>query len=474
MAGGTGRRGNRKTRSHVVRYISADGLRAVPGRSVARHAVAAAERVIVVDVALRAGSRCLCASQRKARNTVVERSGVPALGRVAVDAIGGSKCRAGSGVYRVVGLLPGGQVTSGIAAVGGGNLQIVVVTDVAGGARHVGVAVGEQEARRGMVEDSVVPTDGVVTLRAVCGGERRARFRVHGIVGLLPGGQVAAGIAAVGGGNLQVVVVIDMAGGTGHVGMAVRERKSRGAVIKRCAQPTVELVTALTIPWCKSGPGGGVIRIRGVLPIFEVAGLASRGEAVEDACSGLLVVIVALDSRMSAEEREAVLVVTHLLDGDVPSLHRMALCAVRTHLSPMDVRMAIGAILANVGKDRLDVAGHAFHLLVHASERISGLVMVKLGNWANGAPSGGRVTVFAGNIQRAMRIASGFFLGRGRQRCWRGMRPSTKGFGGAGERQQSPESELDHNERIVLPSRNADTYRGSTVGKLVSFSGKRS
>jgi len=188
-----------------------------------------------------------------------------------------------------------------------------------------------------------------------------------------------------------------------------------------------------------------VIRIRGVLPIFEMAGLASIGEAVEDACSGLLVAIVALDGRVSAEEWETILVVTHLLDGDVPSLHRMALCAVRSHLSPMDVRMAIGAILANVGKDGLDVAGHTFYLLVHASERISSLVVVKFGNRANGAPSGGRVTVFAGNIQRAMRIASVFFLGRGRQRCWRGVRAGTRGFGGARERQQSPESELDQN-----------------------------
>ncbi len=110
MAGGAGRRGRREIRSHVVGDIAANGLRAVPSGSVAGHAIAAAERVVIVDMALGAGCGGMRASQSKSGNAMVECSGVPTFGRVAVGTVDRSKGRAGSGVYGIVGLLPGGQV----------------------------------------------------------------------------------------------------------------------------------------------------------------------------------------------------------------------------------------------------------------------------------------------------------------------------------------------------------------------------
>ena len=52
------------------------------------------------------------------------------------------------------------------------------------------------------------------------------------VVGFLPIGEVAAGIAAIGGSDLQIVVAVDMALRTLHRGMRVGQRESRGAVIK--------------------------------------------------------------------------------------------------------------------------------------------------------------------------------------------------------------------------------------------------
>ena len=49
-------------------------------------------------------------------------------------------------MHRIVGLLPGSQVATSIAAIGGSDLEVVIVIDVAGSAKHVGVAVGEEES----------------------------------------------------------------------------------------------------------------------------------------------------------------------------------------------------------------------------------------------------------------------------------------------------------------------------------------
>ena len=58
---------------------------------------------------------------------------------------------------------------------------------------------------------------------------------MYGIVGLLPGGQVALGTSAIGRGNREIVIVIDMAASARNVGVASRERKASGTVIELCA-----------------------------------------------------------------------------------------------------------------------------------------------------------------------------------------------------------------------------------------------
>jgi hypothetical protein len=52
------------------------------------------------------------------------------------------------------------------------------------------------------------------------------------IVGLLPGGQVTAGVTAIGGSNLKIVVVVDMATAAGNICVAGGQRETGGAVIE--------------------------------------------------------------------------------------------------------------------------------------------------------------------------------------------------------------------------------------------------
>jgi hypothetical protein len=202
--------------------------------------------------------------------------------------------------------------------------------------------------------------------------------------------------------------------------MPVGQRKACRAVIKRGAQPAVELVAALAIAGCKSRSRRRVWRIRGVLPVLQMAGVARGRKAQKYTCSSLLVTLFARHSGVCAQQWKPVLVVADRLHRDIPTLHRMALFAIGTHLPPVYVRVAISAVLSHVRENRLHVALHAFHFFMHAPQGITGLVVVKLRHRPDWTPTRRCVAVLAGNVQRRpMRIACRFLLG-GSQRCCRG------------------------------------------------------
>ena len=101
--------------------------------------------------------------------------------------------------------------------------QGVVIVDVALGAGSSRVRSGQGKAGGGVVEGSHIgPGNRIVALRAVCDGERRSRSGMHWIVCLLPRREVATGVAAIRGRDLEIVIVIDVAARAGDVGMAVR------------------------------------------------------------------------------------------------------------------------------------------------------------------------------------------------------------------------------------------------------------
>lgn len=120
--------------------------------------------------------------------------------------------------------------------------------------------------------------------------------------------------------------------------------------------------------------------------------------------------LVALHGSVSAQEWEAILVVLHLLNGDIPSLHGVTLGAVGAHLTAVNIGMTIRAILAHVGEDGLDVARDALHFFMHATQGVIGFVVIEFGNGADRAPTGGGVTVFARDGERTMGIAGRFLL----------------------------------------------------------------
>jgi hypothetical protein len=63
---------------------------------------------------------------------------------------------------------------------------------------------------------------------------------MNGVRGLLPGSQMASGISAIGRGDRQIVVVVDMAERASHVRVAVGEQEAGGAVVELGVRPVVK------------------------------------------------------------------------------------------------------------------------------------------------------------------------------------------------------------------------------------------
>ena len=85
-----------------------------------------------------------------------------------------------------------------IATIGRCNGQIVVVIDVAQIAGHIGMPVGQREPGRAVIECSDRPAGCGMARRTICKCKCGPGRRMHGIFGLLPGGQMASGVSAIG------------------------------------------------------------------------------------------------------------------------------------------------------------------------------------------------------------------------------------------------------------------------------------
>ena len=305
--------------------------------------------------------------------------------------------------------LPGRQMALRISAIVRRDGQRVIIIDVAQSASHAGVAIGQQESRRRVVEDRRRPTGCGVARRALRQGECGTRGRMWRIVGRLPSGKMAPGAAACGG-QISGVVVVDVASGArcGHVCAIQREIRHR-VVIESGAQPGIEGIVAALAVLCREGRSGARMRRVGcLLPGGQVAsgGSATRRQPDKLAYSGVLVALIALQNGVLPKQRKTIEVILNRLHRNIPAERRVALGAIGSKLALVNVGMAIGAVLAYVGEHRFCMALGAIHFFMQAAQGITRGVMIKFRNGANRGPTGGRVTILTRNRQRSVRTTA--------------------------------------------------------------------
>lgn len=146
-----------------------------------------------------------------------------------------------------------------------------------------------------------------------------------------------------------------------------------------------------------------VIERRGQV-ILLVAGIACRGETLELPRGCARVALLAVYQRMCSDQRKPVLVIADGVHRNLPALDAVTLLAGGTHFAAMQVGMTFGALRADLGKDEAGMAGRAAQLLVHAAQRIAGVIVIEFGNRADRLPTGACMAALAGCRDGAMRI----------------------------------------------------------------------
>lgn len=113
----------------------------------------------------------------------------------------------------------------------------------------------------------------------------------------------------------------------------------------------------------------------------------------------------AVQCGVGSEQREAILVLVDLLDGNLPALDGVALLAAGAELALVDVGMTIGALFSHIRKYRFDVALGTGDSLMHTTQREMGLAVVELRQVTDRLPSAEGVAILTRNIQVAVRTA---------------------------------------------------------------------
>jgi hypothetical protein len=153
-----------------------------------------------------------------------------------------------------------------------------------------------------------------------------------------------------------------------------------------------------------------MIGIRRFLEIGRMACRAIREDTVLTPDNGFMTCL-AFDRGVRANQWKEILMITDLLLRGEPALHDMALGAVRAELPQMNVGVAIGAVLSDIGKIRARMTLRACHSLMTAAERVLRPVVIEFRSFANGRPAFGAMAIFARHGKIAMRIRSRVSLG---------------------------------------------------------------
>ena len=149
---------------------------------------------------------------------------------------------------------------------------------------------------------------------------------------------------------------------------------------------------------------------RGFLKIRHVTGRARSGESHILSDGSALVTLLALHHRMRAEQWKPVEMILNGLHRHVPAVHRVALGTIGAELTAMNIRVAVRAVLADIGENGPEVALRAVNFFVHSAKGISRGVVVEFWDGANRRPARAGVTILAGYRKGSVRTPAGLLL----------------------------------------------------------------
>lgn len=189
------------------------------------------------------------------------------------------------------------------------------------------------------------------------------------------------------------------------------QRKARQlGVIEACGQPRIEASMALLTVRGKAARL--VVRRLRTQKSVRVTGNAVSRQAGEYATASTFVASITFQRGVRTEKRKSILMLADGIQRYRPSIYVMALIASRSHLTAMNVGVALGAFAAHIRENQVDVALSARHLAMHSAQWVARRVVVEGWNPANRLPTGGRMAVLTLELKRTVRAARGGVRGR--------------------------------------------------------------
>jgi hypothetical protein len=176
----------------------------------------------------------------------------------------------------------------------------------------------------------------------------------------------------------------------------------RQAVIEFGVMPGIELMACIT---GDRDIGCHMIWNLGSLIVLEVTRYTRCAQPRELADRFSLMTGLAINSCMSAHQREPVLMSFYGLQGYIPAPDRMAFFTLSTKLTAMYVRMTIGTPNPRFRKNEVFVARATRNARMHSAQGEVGFVVVEIRVGTNRAPAGRGVAIFTGERESTVRVS---------------------------------------------------------------------
>jgi hypothetical protein len=145
-----------------------------------------------------------------------------------------------------------------------------------------------------------------------------------------------------------------------------------------------------------------MVRRFGLSKIVQVATHALGGQslAIKRSYRADPVTGITVHCRVRPDQREPVLVLIDVVDRYLPPRVTMAQVTLRAIFSPVNVGVAVLALIAGLGKYQVAMAILTTYAFVHPAQGKSRLAVIELKNRAKWLPTLGGMAIFAGYFQR--------------------------------------------------------------------------